>query len=564
MDKDCNFAKPLIFTASLELYSVLCGSRYYWGMFTEDNITVHLQQDIAFPWGTGFVATYTAMVLPGVDAIGIPETAYIMYDFSNIQGNKTIARAAPRSHYSSHYDHDKIFSWQVIVEVNKVITFSIKSDVKYEVYDGPGPLSPKLHHAKQSSAFYLFLIQHSPELSLQYKSVMHTSFSIKQHVVLNSHPDRNIVYGYQVRREPTTLRISFLSIHTTELKPYERCSYAGGFFIFNVNGSIEVCGTTWKEEVLYHLADRTQKYDQQWLIFVILYGGYIEGTVILSVESNMKSCVFNSKDHAEPAAFYLHAGCNQFVYLIRHDYLHSQIFEHPRSGPIGLKVHTLPLMHTFYNFQLNITVSDSDILGFNKITYTRIVGTHAQLRYQNPKRFVLKEIQGYHFTTWRLVIIQLIREALCDYEHAFGGYLSLPGTQMVTLYPFDLRCKCGVDGHSQYNVDIASTGYNIHVALLFKSSCAPACHHGHIEFTEYNAQLDILIVHNFTSFPVYWSNIHTNNSVRIKMRVVDSCRSCPLWVIIAPGWRGKWNQYFHFSALTRDELKVHKIIHPTR
>ena len=240
------------------------------------------------------------------------------------------------------------------------------------------------------------------------------------------------------------------------------------------------------------------------------------------------------------------------------------MFQLIQSGPVSLNVQVLPLIYDIYKVQANITVSDSDILRLNRTTYTNIIGTVAYLTYQNPDRFFLNDIQGNHLTTWRLAIIKFIRRALCDYEHAFNGYLPLPGTEMVTLYPYGSRCRCGVDGHLQYNVDIVSIANNINVGVLFSETCASDCQHGNVTFTEYKEKYDTLFVHSFTSFPAYWDNVHSNSSVQININVASNCKKCPLWVVVTGRWSGYRQQNSHLSSLRREEINSQSMFHPAR
>ena len=553
---ECPFARLFISSA---VTAMICGRRSNWVIFDPANITVHLQQDITLPESTGFVATYVAEIARNNDALG---AAYTMFETDDGQWSNTSSTIL--DHVEKY--HETKCSWHVVVAFNKVAEFSIESSDEYLIYDGPGPLSPVLHNAKQSTAFHLYIVQQSPDLILQYTSGEQTSFSTQNQVVLSSHPNRNVVYGYQVRGGGKALRISFLSIHSLDffLGEFPTLCLFGGLFISNFRSVLNVCQTKWKEEVLFHLTDKRFSDDLHAVIFVILYGSYIDGNVALSIKSTMESCYFR-EPIVDPSKFEIYAGCNQFVDTLTYFDHILKILELERSGPVDLKVHIVPLLNELYNIQVNITVSDSNILGLDRTTYTDIVGTQAKLSYQNPNQFVLSEIQGNQLCTWRMAIIQFIRKALCDYEHVFG-HLSLPATQMVTLYPYNSRCRCGVDGHTQYNVDIVSTVSNINVAVRFseKSKCESDCKHGNVTFTEYSMQFDTLITHSFTSIPVFWDNLHSNNSVKIHITVDNDCMRCALWVAVAPGGRANLQQSFHFSSLKSEKIKTKRMVFPTR
>ena len=553
LDNSCSLAKLIISDA------MYCGRRSNWSWLSRTNsITVHLQQHITLLGSTGFVATYSAMIAKPLDARGIEHR---LVETNEVWMNASI----PLQFYSSNKQYDEAkFSWHVLAIFNKFIEYSVESIHEYQVYDGPGPLSPVLHNAKRSSAFHLYLEQDSPNLILHYTSVMQTLFSTDQHVVLSSHPNRNIVYGYDVRGRNKVLRINFLSIYFNEILtdfPY-KCLF-GGLWYSTYNAYFSVCETNWKEEVIYHLTDtrHTDDYQPHSFILVILYGSYAYGKVTMSVHSNIESC-FTRKTTTSQFALDLYPRCNQIAYLMPPSSF--IMFELIQSGPVSLKVQLLPLMYDILKLQLNITVSDSDILGLNRVTHTDVIGTHAYLRYQNPDRFLLNATQGNHITTWLLAIIKFIRRALCDYEHAFDGYLSLPGTQVVTLYPYSSRCRCGVDGHLQYNVDIVSIDNNINVGVLFSETCASDCQHGNVTFTEYNEKYDTLFVHSFTSIPAYWDNIHSNSSVRINITVASNCKKCPLWVVVTGGSSGFWLQNSHLSLLKREEIYSQRVFHPAR
>ena len=556
LDLQCPFAR--LFIGSV-VTTKICGHRSNWVIFDPTNITVHLQQDITLPGSTGFVATYVAEITRDNKALGV---AYTMFEIDGHWSNTS----TPMLDYVNKY-HETKCSWHVVVTFNRVIEFSIESSDEYLIYDGPGPLSPVLRNAKQSTAFHLYIVQQSPNLFLQYTSLEQTSFSTQNHVVLSSHPNRNVVYGYQVRGGGKALRISFLSIHSHDffLKEFPSKCLFGGLFVYNNRMVLNVCQTKWKEEVLIHLTDKRFPDDLHMVIFVALYGSYIDGTVALSIKSTMESC-YPRNPIADPSKFQIYEGCNQFVYRLTYFNYMSKNVDLARSGPVDIKVHILPLMHDVYKIQLNITVSDSNILGLNRTTYTDIVGTQAKLSYQNPNQFVLHEIQGNELSTWRIAIIQFIRKALCDFGHAYRNrYLSLPATQIVTLYPYHARCQCSVDGHTQYNVDIVSTAINIYVVIVFNGSkCASDCQHSNVTFTEYNMQFDTLIVHSFTSIPLLWDNVHSNNSVKIHIAVDNDCKSCALWVFVKPGFRANYQQTFRSSSLVSEVIKTKRMIFPAR
>ena len=534
----------------------LCGRRSHLAWHVTSKITVYLQQDITVPGSTGFVATYAAMVLPNMDALGI---AYCMVQSDGQWLNTSLQ-------LNGRYGVKPDFSWHVVVLFDKLIEFSIESSDNYQVYDGPGPLSPVLHNKKQSSAFHLYVVQHSPHLTLHYTSLLQTSFSSVQQVVLYSQPLRNTVYSYQVKGGNKAVRISFLSIHSNEiLTDFPVKCLFGGFFVHDIRSVtlLDVCEADWKEEVLYHLTEEKLDDDDIYvLIFVILFGGYTDGKIAISVESSMESCYVRAT--ASPPIYDLYPGCNQFEFVkASHEFL-SEVFEIAQSGPVDLKVHILPTIYELYNIQLNTTVSDSHILGLDRVTYTDITGTQAHLSYQNPTRFVVKEIQGTYFTTWRFTIIQIIRRAVCAYEHSFNAYVSLPGTQMVTLYPYNSKCRCGVDGHIEYRADIVSTDNNINVGILFSERCASGCHHGNITFTEYNAQYDTLFVHRFTSFPAYMDNIHSNSSLQINLNIETHCKSCPPWIVTTKAHRSSLQKNFQSLSFKRRETESQRIIYPSR
>ena len=373
------------------------------------------------------------------------------------------------------------------------------------------------------------------------------------------------MHGYRVSGRNKVLRINFLSIYFNEMLTVfiYKCLF-GGLWYATYKAYFSVCETDWKEDVIYHLTDRSHPddYDAHIRIFIILYGSYAYGKVIMSLESNMESC-YNRDTPASQLAFHLFPGCNQVSYVLPHNDYPTKTSKLV-SGPVDLKVQILPLIYELYKIQLNITVSNSNIIGLSRITYTYVIGTHAYLRYQNSDRVFLSDIQGNHIATWRLAIIKFIRRALCDYEHAFNGYLSLPGTQMVTLYPYKFKCRCGVDGHLQYNVDIVSIDNNINVGVLFSETCASDCQHGNVTFTEYNEKYDTLFVHSFTSFPAYFDNIHSNSSVQININVASNCKKCPLWVVVTDGWNGYWQQIFHSSSLKREEIHSQRNFNPER
>ena len=555
LDYSCSSAKLIISDA------MYCGRRSHWFWYSRtSSITVHLQQHITLHGDTGFVATYFAIVVKPLDARG-KEHRLIEFDH-----DVWMNTSSPLQFFSQNNQYDEAkFTWHVLVMFSKFIEFSIESSDEYQVYDGPGPLSPVLYNAKRSSAFHLYLEQDSPHLILHYTSVMQTLLTTDQHVVLSSHPNRNIVHGYRVRGRNKVLRINFLSIYFNEMLtdfPY-KCLF-GGLWYSTYNAYFSVCETDWKEEVIYHVTDRRHPddYDAHIRIFIILYGSYAYGKVIMSLESNMESC-YNRDTPASQLAFHLFPGCNQVSYVLPHNEYPTKTFKLV-SGPVNLKVQILPLIYELYKLQLNITVSDSDILGLSRITYTYVIGTHAYLRYQNSDRVFLSNIQGNDISTWRLAIIKFIRRALCDYEHAFNGYLSLPGTQMVTLYPYESKCRCGVDGHLQYNVDIVSIDNNINVGVLFSETCASDCQQCNVTFTEYNEKYDTLFVHSFTSFPAYFDNIHSNSSVQINITVASNCKKCPLWVVVTGGWNGYWQQNFHLSSLKREEIDSQRNFNPER
>ena len=553
----CPFARLTISSITDAVY---CGRRSHWGVFADTNITVHLQQDIILLRNTGFVATYVAVDVTDMDNIG---AEYHLVEDNDNDG-RWINTSIPLLESRRGKNNAPKFIWHIIVHFDKFIKFSIESNNEYQICDGPGPLSPVLHNEEQSSAFHLYLVQRSPHLTLQYASAVHTSFNTERQAVLSSHPNRNTMYAYQVRGGKQALRISFLSIHSHEiLTDFAHCFF-GGLFLVGPETVLKVCETTWQEGLLYHLAGKEYPDALQLVIFVILYGSYTDGKVVVSVESNMETC-YNRKPKDMSSVLDLYPGCNQLTYFSAYDQYLFQMFSLNRPGPVDLKVYILPVIYKLYNIQLNITVTDSNILGKDRITtYTDIAGTHAHVSYQNPDQFVLKEILMNQFTTWRLTIIQVIRKALCDYEHTHNGHLSLPGTQAVTLYPYKSRCRCGVDGHVQYTAHIISTDNNINVGVLFSKKCASDCHLGNVTFTEYNAQYDTLFVHRFTSLPTYWDNIHSNSSVQINIEVADICKSCPLWFAIAPAWHIAWGQQnLDSTSLNKKDTKSPRITYPT-
>ena len=189
-----------------------CGRRLPWSWYSKANsIRVHLQQHVTLFGNTGFVATYSATIAKPLDARG---TEHRLVESNGVWMNASI----PLQIYSSNNQYNQAkFTWHVLVIFNKFVEYSIESSHEYQVYDGPGPLSPVLYNVKRSSAFHLYLEQDSPNLNQHYTSVMQTLLSTDQHVVLSSHPNRNIVHGYRARGRNKVLRINFLSIYFNEI-----------------------------------------------------------------------------------------------------------------------------------------------------------------------------------------------------------------------------------------------------------------------------------------------------------------------------------------------------------
>ena len=543
---------------------VYCGRRSHWEVYAPSNIVVYLQQYITLPGSSGFVATYFRVDITSIYKIGME------YRFTGYPGGWYVkTNTIFQSHYYP-YDVTPEFRWQFVTDYYKVIHFRIKNKSECQVHDGPGRLSRLLRNGNQSSAFHLYVIQRSPHLMLEYSTAMQTSFSTKQHVVLSSHPNRNIVYGYQVKNMHTTLRISFLSIHSREIISDASKCFFGGLFIINFKTVLDVCETIWNKEVILYLTDARYvpnygDYTQK-LVFVILYGSYTDGKVAISVASSPEKCEYREHSLRSSSDFYLKPGCNQLLYLVPCIHKFSPMFRVSRSGPVDLKTLILPLMYDLYNIQFNITVRDSNILGFDRKMHTDTVQPRAQLHYQNPDKFIFKEIHGNFFATWRLAILKFTREALCNNKHSslFHGYLSLSETKMITLNPFASRCRLAVDGLTEYNIAIVSTDNNINVAVSFNEQCATECHNGKITFTEYSTVYDSLIIHTFASFPTFFENVHTNNSVQMDIRVSSLCRNCTLRVVVGPGERANWQHNLHLSPQKREKIKTHKIIRPSK
>ena len=541
--------------------AMYCGRRSHWEVYAPNSIIVCLQQYIALQWSSGFVATYFSVDIASIYNVGKK------YRLESAPGAWYV-KTTPlfHSHNGSHNVAPE-FSWHFVTNIYKVIHFKVENNTECQIYDGPGRLSPVLHDANQSSAFHLYVVQSSPRLMLEYSTAMQTSFSNKQQVVLYSHPNRNIVCGYQVKESNTALRISFLSIHSREIitDVVKKCFF-GGLFISNFKNVLDVCDTNWNKEVYIYLTDeRYRDGVAQRLIFAIMYGSYIDGKVAIAIESASEHCEY--KEHLPGSShFDVDAGCNQLLYTVPYklNSYFSPMFRFPRSGPVDLKIHLLPFIYDLFDIQLNITVRDSNILGFDRIIRTDIVEARAHLHYQNPDQFIVREIQGSYFSTWLLAIITFTRKALCNFRHSFHEYLSLPDTQMITLNPYESRCSLTVDGLTEYNIAIVATNNNINVAVSFNEQCATDCQNGKISFTEYSTVYDALIIHNFASFPAFWENIHTNNSVQMNIRVSHSCRSCTLWVVVGPGERARWQHNLHLSPQKREKIKPHRLLHPTR
>ena len=545
--------------------AMYCGRRSHWEVYAPNSIIVYLQQYIRLPGSSGFVATYFSVDITSIYNVGTK------YRLESAPGGWYVKTTPTLFHsHNGPYNIAPEFSWHFVTNIYKVIHFKVENNTECQIYDGPGRLSPVLHDVNQSSAFHLYVVQSSPHLMLEYSTGMQTSFNTKQHVVLSSHPSRNIVYGYQVEERNTALRISFLSIHSreiiTDIDVTTKCFF-GGFFIANFRNVLDVCDTHWNKEVYIILTDENYiTASAQNLIFVIMYGSYTDGKVAISVESASENCEY--REHSLTSShFDVDARCNQLLYAVPYklNSSFSPMFRSPRSGPVDLKIHLHPLIYDLYDIQLNITVGDSDILGFDRIIRTDIVETSADLHYQNPDQFIVREIQGKYFSTWRLAIITFTREALCvrNLRHSFHEYTSLPQAQMITLNPYESRCSLTVDGLTDYNIAIVATDNNINVAVSFNEQCAIDCQNGKITFTEYSTIYDSLIIHNFASFPAFWENIHTNNSVQMNIRVSHSCRRCTLWVVVGPGERARWQHNLHLSPQKRDKIKTHRLLHPT-
>ena len=495
--------------------AVLCGYRTHWVVYSVTNITVHFQQNIALHtmgrggWtAIGFVATCVAVI---VTSKSKPDTQYRLVEFDDGWTNTTVPiclacmRLVTQVH-GNQYDGPN-FIWHVLVAFNKVIEFYIESNHEYQIYDGPGVLSPMLRNVKRSSAFHLFLVQQRPNLIFKYASAMHTSFTtelLHEFIMSSATPNRNIVLGYQVRGKTEALKIDFLTIASFEIlsDSFVRCLF-GGLFISSSQNVVSVCDTTWMN-VSYHLSANS-------LVFAILYAEYIDGVIAMSIESNTVETCHIRNPLGTPTMLELYPGCNQFTYVVPYYYLYLQMFNFDHSGPVDLKVHIVPIIYEFHTVQLNITVSDSHILGFNKTTLTKIVGTQADLSYQNPNMFVITEIEHDFFATWRLVILQFItdiRKAICGYENSLNGHPVFPDQHIITLYPFESRCTILLLHLYDYLIDIVSTD-NINVALLASDNCRFTCQDGKVIFTEYDSRYDTLLVHTFKSLPVFWNNILT-------------------------------------------------------
>ena len=545
---------------------VFCGRRSHWEVYSPSDIKVWLEQYIRLPGSSGFVATYFAIDITSIHKAGTK------YRLESAPGG-WYAKTTPLFHnHNGLYNVAPEFSWHFVTKIYNVIHIKVENNTACQIYDGPGRLSPLLHDVNQSSAFHLYVVQHNPhhKCMFEYFTALPTSFSTKQHVGLSSHPNRNTVYRYQVTENDMALRINFLSIHSLQIVtdvPGTKCVF-GGLFI-NLKKLIDVCNTNWKKEVYIHLTDGRPMEDDgfaQMHISVIVYGSYADGKVALSVDLVTEYCDYGEQSHGSPDLD-RNIRCNQFLYVVPYkpNFSFSPMFRFTRSGPIDLKIHILPLIYDLYDIQFNITVWEANILGFDRITHTDTVETRAHLRYQNPDQFSFKEIHGNYFATWRLAIIKFTRKALCDYTNTFNElYMPLTDTQMITLNPYEARCRLAVDGLTEYNVAIVATDNNINVAVSFNEQCAAECHDGKITFTEYSTIYDSLIIHNFTSFPASWENIHTNNSVQMNIRVSHRCRSCTLLISVGPGERATFQHNLHLSPQKMEKIKTHRLVHPTR
>ena len=516
-----------------------CGRRSHWAICMNSDATVYLQQRTTLLPGMGFVATHSAT--DGTCRF-MPNTVHRLFEDASFRFNYT------QVIYDAYKQDDvSQYIWHVVVAHNKLIEFKVEADHHCKIYDVPGPRSPALYNSTRSSAYHLYIAKQNPNIVLKYTSVDHTSFSTDNKYVLQSSVrGKNIMYAYKVTGGPFGLRVNFLSIHSNNILSDfpTRCLF-GGLFLFgydynNVYFEVPICDTDWKEEVFFHLTN-TVIYSpvMPFHIFIILYDGYTRGKVDLCVES-VEPCYIVLGDRA-------HAQC-QYLYPLSPNQRLDWFFNIPAAGPLNLKVYILPAIYDLYNARMNISVMDYNPLGFNNTVRTDIVGTHSNISYQNPTSFIVKEIHGHQFNTWRIAILKFSRVAVCDHELINQKYHNITGAQKVTMQPHHSGCRCVVDGHLQYSVVIMASDINIYTELQFSDYCKAGCVDGSITVTEYNRQYDRLIVHRFKSFPVVWDNIHSINSVLTNMTVPDNCKRCPLWIVSTPSWQTNFFETVKLSS----------------
>ena len=535
--------------------NIYCGRKSHWVVCMDGDVTVRLQQGTTLLPGMGFVAMYSAM--DGKCRV-MPDTVHRL-----LEVNSTWWSNYTQMIYNYHkQDIASQYIWHIVVMYNKLIEFNVDSDQDCKVYDGPGPLSPVLCNSSRSSAYHLYIATQKPNIVLKYASVERTLFSTDKSVLYSSVLGKNTVYAYEVRGGTFGVRISFLSIHSYSIVSDfpMRCSF-GGLFLYSYKNNntfkIPICDTDWKEEVFLHLTDellygKTGHYH----VLLVLYDGYTRGSVSLSVEA-VEPCyiIYANAVHM--------LGC-QFLFKLSPSDQLTFSYNFTSVGPVDLKVHVVPVIYHLYNTRVNVSVVDSSIFGLNNTIHTDIVGPHKTFHYQNPSLFIVKEILGHQFRTWRIAILRFKRTAVCDHKHINQIYHYLKGTQKVTMQPFHSGCQCVVDGHRQYLVDIIVPGSNINIALRFRDHCEVECYQGNITVREYNRQYDRLIEHTFKSFPVVLDNIHSINSIQINMTVTDNCTTCPLWIASFPGWQLTWFEAAKLSSSMRISKAFLPVEYPRR
>ena len=559
----CPLANVTIRSSQEEIY---CGRKKGVIIFTKTSMMVGYKQGIRLRSHGGFVAVYTAHKKFTRVNFG---NVHMLYRDDRVILNKTGINYVPCG-WSCDVPKMK-HVWQVVASPNMKIAFYLACYGSCHVYDGPGPLSPVLP-GRLTSAYHLYIVAGADVKGtgdmLYYTSIQHTTFDSEKHVSFPSlRAGKNIVFRYVVNSGNNVLKIKYLKLSYNEISSTfpVRCLY-GGLFVYStfrrqVFDKLEICETE-LHDVEYqltdsHLFDRyAGKSEAHFHVFVIMFGGYTTGRVLLTIDSD--SCyVYDGKfGNEEVRDVVLSYGCSQFAFTTLPEQtvrLNTTLLQ--QQGPITVLLNVIPLMYTLADSDLILKVNNSDLFGLNVTNIGYDIGPKSRFLFTNPSKFELAEQnEKNYFQTVRFTILKFFLHSLC----ALGDWprhhtVHVLGIKHITINPIQFRCTVAINGHTLYQADIVALDNYVDFIITIDRTCSSRCFQGNTTFREYSHQTDRLLVQKFTAFPVYCSNIHSKGSLEIDILVSPECADCPLHITTYPSWHTSWFSAIEMSVLHKDK-----------